>query len=80
MRIICLSLLCALLTACSYSNTVQKEEKPVCTVTGYEVVGSAYYRAVEKFTIDGHEYLVFSAKVANPPTVVHNECCPCKEK
>lgn len=42
-------------------------------------VNSRYYRTMEKFLVDGHEYLVFGAKLANSPTVVHSESCPCKE-
>lgn len=34
---------------------------------------------VDKWEIDGHEYLVFGSGLANPPTVIHNEACPCKE-
>ena len=60
------------------------EETPITTkenvtVAEYEVVGTRYCHDVEKYVIDGHEYLVFSSKLANPPTVVHSEGCPCKD-
>lgn len=34
---------------------------------------------VEKIGIDGHEYLMFGSGLANPPTVIHAETCPCKQ-
>lgn len=34
---------------------------------------------VDKWEVDDHEYLVFGSGLANPPTVIHNEACPCKE-
>lgn len=33
----------------------------------------------EKIRIDDHDYLMFGSGLANPPTVVHNEACPCKQ-
>lgn len=55
-----------------------KQEPGFVYATRYTVIGSPFRHDVEKFVVDGHEYLVFSAKVANPPTVIHSESCPCK--
>lgn len=41
----------------------------------YKVIGTCH--KVEKMVIEGHEYLVFSSNLANPPTVIHSESCPC---
>ena len=74
-------ILALLVTACSQEKDEPKPT-PVAdeiSVTHYEINGSQMYRSVEKFVIEGHEYLVFGAKLANPPTVVHNENCPCKK-
>jgi hypothetical protein len=68
-------------SCCDGSDThIVTNEKPgssldVIPTSKYKVVGS-YYN-VEKYVIEGHEYLIFSSKLANPPTVVHNENCPC---
>lgn len=32
---------------------------------------------IRKIVLDGHEYFVFTNKVANPPYVIHSEGCPC---
>jgi hypothetical protein len=33
----------------------------------------------EKIRIDDHDYLMFGSGLANPPTVIHSENCPCKQ-
>lgn len=33
----------------------------------------------EKIRVDDHEYLLFGSSLANPPTVIHSENCPCKQ-
>ena len=55
-----------------------KEERERIIVTTYKVDGTNRSTCVEKFVIEGHEYLVFGSKLANPPTVIHSESCPCK--
>ena len=83
MRLLHLIFLLGAATACCQAEQAPKEpeqtEQGVVYATKYKVVGSPYRHDVEKFVVDGHEYLVFSAKVANPPTVVHSEACPCKQ-
>ncbi len=34
---------------------------------------------VEKIRVDDHDYLLFGSALANPPTVIHSENCPCKQ-
>ena len=34
---------------------------------------------VEKIMVDDHDYLMFGSALANPPTVIHSENCPCKQ-
>lgn len=34
---------------------------------------------VEKISVDNHDYLMFGSSLANPPTVIHSENCPCKQ-
>jgi len=74
-------ILALLVASCGQENEVEKSETTdgVVTVTKYKVVGTNFCHDVEKYVIDGHEYLVFSSKIANPPTVVHSEACPCKK-
>lgn len=82
MKKLILVLFTVLLVSCC--NNQQEDniqgDKDYITATRYKIVGSRYERTVEKFTIEGHEYLLFSSKLANPPTVIHNENCPCKNK
>lgn len=71
-----------LMVSCTVKPTEEKkhEHPNKCVVTELEVVGTNFTRTVEKFTIEGHEYLVFTSKVANPPTVIHSESCSCHSK
>ena len=75
-------LLIALVSSCGRVATddVEQDGKEVIVVTSYKVEGSLYLHNVEKFVIEGHDYLVFSSKIAYPPTIVHSESCPCKNK
>jgi len=70
-----------LVTACiKRSEAAERMERnEEVYVKEYKVVGSHYADYVQKITIEGHEYLMFFSKLAFPPTVVHNENCPCKE-
>ena len=70
-----------LVASCGQGENTESAETTdgVVTVRKYKVVGTDFFRNVEKYVIDGHEYLVFSSKIANPPTVVHSEACPCKK-
>lgn len=65
---------------CSCKQTSADYENNYIIASSYKVVGSSYCTDVEKFIIEGHEYLVFTSKVANPPTVIHSESCPCHEE
>lgn len=58
-----------------------KSDNVAEVVAEYKIlpVGAGGCSWVEKWAIDGHEYLVFGSRLANPPTVIHNEACPCKE-
>ena len=44
---------------------------------GHKIIFRKGDLAVEKATIEGHEYLLFYGKLS-APSVVHNENCPCK--
>lgn len=65
------------------AETTQKapaKEKQVVQVEVFKSAPNSNTSSrVEKWTIEGHEYLVFYSKVANPPTVRHSESCPCHE-
>ena len=69
-----------LCVGCIDCNGTPRIEKEKAFVTGYEVIGSAYYRGIEKVEIEGHEYLMFSAKISRPPFVIHSASCPCHNK
>lgn len=69
-------LLSVLISSCVQPSA--ENEAQTIVATSYTIKGSQYYRRVEKYIIEGHEYLVFSSKIANPPFVVHSESCPCK--
>ena len=58
-----------------------QSDKVAEVVVEYKIlpVGAGGRSWVDKWVIDGHEYLVFGSGLANPPTVIHNEACPCKE-
>ena len=60
------------------TDDVVQDRKDTIVVTSYTVKWTQFYRHVEKFIIEGHEYLLFSSQIANPPFVVHSESCPCK--
>ena len=73
-------LLLAIVSSCvqpSEENETQ-DGKDTIVATIYTIKGTQRSVHVEKFIIEGHEYLVFSNKLANPPFVVHSEGCPCK--
>jgi hypothetical protein len=36
-----------------------------------------YHYFIEKYVIEGHEYLLFSDRIASSPSVVHSASCPC---
>lgn len=46
---------------------------------GHKRIFSKGDLAVEKVTIEGHEYLLFYGRLATAPSVVHNENCPCSK-
>ena len=74
-----LLLIALLFCGCSQNDAEPtKARRDRCVVTDFDVVGDRFL-FVQKVTIEGHEYLLFSSKLANPPTVVHSESCPCKE-
>jgi len=78
-----LVLLLALVVSSCGQPSAEKEAqdgKETIVATIYTIEGSHYFRHVEKFIIEGHEYLVFSDKIANPPSVLHSESCPCKNR
>lgn len=62
------------------SKTTPKPQKDTAiTIMTYEIKGYEGTLYIDKMVIDGHEYLLFSSKLANPPTVVHNMACPCNK-
>lgn len=74
--------------ACSPSSTSEQStvQHPKCPEKGYAEILVDYRIKnndtrvwVEKMGVDGHEYLIFGSGLANPPTVLHNEACPCKQ-
>ena len=58
------------------NSTTSKPEKEYIKVTKYEMGKSNSCTWVEKYEIEGHEYIVFHNKVANPPFVIHSASCP----
>lgn len=60
--------------SCTTPNS-KKENEEVIRPVEYKVIGTCHN--VQKWVIEGHEYLVFSSKLASPPTVIHSESCPC---
>lgn len=70
-------------TSTSEQSTVQKPKGPekgyIEILVDYKIINSNTRDWVEKIGVDGHEYLMFGSGLANPPTVVHNEACPCKQ-
>lgn len=80
-KLILILLTAAILLSCKNNTQITKtDEKEIITFSEYRIIGSNYYRSIEKCTIENHEYIIFGSKLANPPTVVHNENCPCKNK
>lgn len=74
------------LMACSSRGTEQTQQKPkgpekeyVEILVDYKIINANTRTWVEKIGVDGHEYLMFGDGLANPPTVLHNEACPCKQ-
>lgn len=45
----------------------------------YKIKHSDTRTWVEKIRVDDHDYLMFGSGLANPPTVIHSENCPCKQ-
>ena len=45
----------------------------------YKIKHSDTRTWVEKIRVDDHDYLLFGSGLANPPTVIHSENCPCKQ-
>lgn len=58
-----------------------KSDNVAEVVTEYKILpaGAGGRCWVDKWVIDDHEYLIFGSGLANPPTVIHNEACPCME-
>lgn len=75
-------LLALVVSSCGQSSAEKEAQdgKDTIVATSYKVEGTLFYRKVEKFIIEGHEYIVFSSKVATPPFVMHSESCPCKNR
>ena len=46
----------------------------------YRIHGTSGKTWVKKIAVDDHEYLMFGSGLANPPTVIHSENCPCKRR
>lgn len=78
-----------LLVGCDQSQSVTTQVQPQTiqsdkvakVLVDYKIqpTGSSGRCWVDKWEVDGHEYLIFGSGLANPPTVIHNEACPCKE-
>ena len=71
-----------LTTSASVQTTrTEQSDKVAQILVEYKIqpAGDAGRCWVDKWLVDGHEYLVFGSGLANPPTVIHNEACPCKE-
>lgn len=57
-----------------------EKEKQVVQVEVFKVAPNPRTNSrLEKWTIEEHEYLVFTNNIAAPPTVIHSESCPCHE-
>lgn len=70
------------ITSCSpVDNQSYKgpEKETAEVLMKYNLKYSDHGTWVEKIRIDNHDYLVFGSGVANPPTVIHSEDCPCKK-
>ena len=78
-------LLALVVSSCGQSSAEKEAQngKDTIVATTYTIKGSPFPHFphyVEKFIIEGHEYLVFGSKIAYPPFVVHSESCPCKNR
>lgn len=51
--------------------------KPIVIRTDKFTVKEGYPYHIEKYVIEGHEYLLFSDKLADAPSVIHSASCPC---
>ena len=70
----------SLTLACDGPTQEIKKEMQVVQVERFKISPETHSSSrVEKWTIEGHEYLLFINKMANPPTVRHSESCPCHE-
>lgn len=77
------------LVACSSPMTEQTQpvvENPGGPEKGYaeilvdyKIIHSDTKTWVEKIRVDDHDYLMFGSGLANSPTVIHSENCPCKQ-
>jgi len=45
----------------------------------YKIKNNDTWVWVEKIRVDDHDYPMFGSGLANPPTVLHSENCPCKQ-
>ena len=59
---------------------MKPERVKLYPVVKYDVESQWTSTWLEKYVIEGHEYLVFHNKIANPPFVIHSESCPCHER
>jgi len=82
--------LLATMVACSPTPTPEQtqtvEQNPNGPEKGYaeilvdyRIINANTRTWVEKIRVDDHDYLMFGSGLANPPTVLHNEACPCKQ-
>ena len=82
--------LLATMVACSPTPTPEQtqtvEQNPNDPEKGYaeilvdyKIINSDTRDWVKKIRVDGCEYLMFGSGLANPPTVIHSEKCPCKQ-
>ncbi len=79
---ILLSVFCAIFftTMSSCSGTYAETDVKKSANVSHKRIFSKGDLAVEKVTIEGHEYLLFYGRLATAPSAVHNENCPCKLK
>lgn len=70
-------------TSTSEQPTVQKPKGPekgyAEILVDYKIKHADTKTWVEKIRVDGCDYLMFGSGLANPPTVIHSEKCPCKQ-
>ena len=60
-------------------STKRTSTKPSAVrISTYDVKSSRDYY-IEKYEIDGHEYLLFAGRLASSPAAVHSASCPCNQ-